>query len=125
MNTKPNIFRAECGSRQVLQMIANKWTALVICSLGPGPLRYSELRRRIDGVSQKMLTQTLRHLERDGLVSRNIYPVVPPKVEYSLTPLGRTLFDPLKAICRWSEEHLSEMNAARARNSVAPGRKVS
>lgn len=125
MNTEPNIFRAECGSRQVLQMIANKWTALVICSLGPGPLRYSELRRRIDGVSQKMLTQTLRHLERDGLVSRNIYPVVPPKVEYSLTSLGRTLFDPLKAICRWSEEHLSEMNAARARNSVTPGRKVS
>ncbi|MGH9470835.1 MAG: winged helix-turn-helix transcriptional regulator [Terriglobia bacterium] len=125
MDAKPNVFRVECGSHQVLELIANKWTALVICSLGPGPLRYTELRRQIGGVSQKMLTQTLRNLERDGLVSRKIYPVVPPKVEYSLTPLGRTLFGPLRAICRWSEEHLAELNAARARNERAPVRQAS
>lgn len=125
MNAKPNVFRPECGSHQVLELIANKWTTLVICSLGPGPLRYNELRRQIEGVSQKMLTQTLRNLERDGLVSRKVYPVVPPKVEYSLTPLGRTLFDPLKAICRWSEQHLTELNAARARNGRSITRQAS
>jgi DNA-binding HxlR family transcriptional regulator len=113
---RPDVLKAECGSQQVLELIANKWTALVIYCLGPGPLRHSELRRRIGGISQKMLTQTLRNLERNGLVTRRVYPVVPPRVEYSLTPLGRTLCEPLKAICRWSEQHLPELQAARARN---------
>lgn len=125
MDATPNVFQRQCGSQQVLGLIANKWTALVICSLGPGPLRYSELRRQIGGVSQKMLTQTLRNLERDGLVSRRVYPVVPPKVEYSLSSLGRTLFDPLKAICHWSEQHLAELNAARARNGRSVTRQAS
>ncbi len=75
--------------------------------------RHGQLKRKIGGISQKMLTQTLRALERDGIVKRRVYPVIPPRVEYRLTPLGRTLLDPLKAICRWSETHLPQVHAAR------------
>lgn len=111
-----SVFNAKCGAQQVLDRIADKWTALVFYALARGAKRSSELKRQIGGVSQKMLTQTLRSLERDGLVERKIYPVVPPKVEYSLTPLGKTLIEPLKAICKWAEEHLPELQAARARH---------
>lgn len=84
-------------------------------------MRYAALQREIGGISQKMLTQTLRGLERDGLVQRTVHPVVPPKVEYSLTRLGRTLIEPLHALCRWSEKHLAELQANRTRaNNVAP-----
>ena len=103
-----------CDSRKVLDRIADKWTALIIHVLSSGTKRHGELRRQISGVSQKMLTQTLRSLENDGLVKRKVYPVVPPMVEYSLTPLGRSLIEPLEAICRWAEEHLPELEAARA-----------
>ena len=106
---------AQCPSRLVLDRIADKWTALIIRVLSDGIHRYAELQRKIDGISQKMLTQTLRSLERDGLVQRTVHPVVPPKVEYSLTRLGRTLIEPLKALCRWSEKHLAELQANRAR----------
>jgi DNA-binding HxlR family transcriptional regulator len=116
---KPNVFSADCGSQQVLDLIADKWTALVIYSLAQGTKRYSELQREIGGVSQKMLTQTLRGLERDGLVERKVYPVVPPKVEYTLTPLGRTLIEPLGAVCKWAEAHLQQLLAARARHARA------
>ncbi len=127
MEAKPNVFDPGCGSQQVLELIANKWTALVIYALGRGTRRYSELQRQIGGVSQKMLTQTLRRLERDRLVERKVYPVVPPRVEYSLTPLGRTLIEPLRAICKWAEAHLGELQEARARHrsSQAAGRAVS
>src|SRR5438445_7270719 len=84
-----------------------------------GTMRYAELQRAIGGISQKMLTQTLRSLERDGLVQRKVHPVVPPKVEYSLTRLGRTLIEPLHALCRWSEKHLAELQANRARAKQA------
>ncbi len=104
-----------CLSRVVLERIADKWTALIIQVLAKGTHRYAELQHAIGGVSQKMLTQTLRSLERDGLVQRKVYPVVPPKVEYTLTPLGRTLIEPLQAICRWSEKHLSQLEANRTR----------
>ncbi len=114
-----NVFNAQCGSQRVLDLIANRWTALVIYSLAGGTQRYSELHRKIGGVSQKMLTQTLRNLERDGLVERRVYPVVPPKVEYSLTPLGRTLTGPLRAICQWAEEHLPELERARGRAAAS------
>jgi len=103
----------KCGSRKALDRIADKWTALIIHVLSDGTKRNNELRRQITGVSQKMLTQTLRSLEDDGLVERKIYPVVPPKVEYRLTPLGRTLIEPLQAICKWAEKHLPELEAAR------------
>ena len=117
MRRRCDVLDGDCPSRQVLDRIADKWTALVIHALSDGTLRYSELQRKVDGVSQKMLTQTLRSLERDGLVERKVYPVVPPMVEYRLTRLGRTLTEPLEAICRWAETHLPELLAARRRNA--------
>ena len=108
-----SVMNAQCLSRVVLSRIADKWTALIIHVLATGTRRYAELQREIGGISQKMLTQTLRSLERDGLVARKVHPVVPPKVEYSLTRLGRTLIDPLNGLCRWSERHLSELEAHR------------
>lgn len=113
------VMNPECASREVLDRIADKWTALIIRVLAKGTKRHNELQREISGVSQKMLTQTLRSLERDGLVSRKIYPVVPPRVEYTLTPLGQSLIEPLNAICLWAEKHLPELQAARARASKA------
>jgi DNA-binding HxlR family transcriptional regulator len=110
----PSVLEPQCPSRLVLDRIADKWTALVIQILAGGTMRYAELQRAIGGISQKMLTQTLRSLERDGLVQRTVHPVVPPKVEYSLTRLGRTLIEPLHALCRWSEKHLAELQANRA-----------
>jgi DNA-binding HxlR family transcriptional regulator len=112
---KACVLNSDCSSREVLDRIADKWTALIIRVLSGGTKRHHELRRAIDGVSQKMLTQTLRSLENDGLVMRKVYPVVPPMVEYSLTPLGRSLTEPLGAICQWAEKHLPELQAARAR----------
>lgn len=119
--SKPCVMDARCGSRKVLDRIADKWTALVIHVLAHGTKRSGELRRAINGISQKMLTQTLRGLEDDGLVQRKVYPVVPPMVEYSLTALGRTLTEPLHAICRWAERHLPELEAARARSARKKG----
>lgn len=104
-----NVYDAQCPTRLVLNRIADKWTVLVVSSLEGGTKRFSALQREIGGVSQKMLTQTLRGLERDGLVMRTIYPSVPPKVEYSLTPLGRTLLGLLDAIRVWSETHIEEV----------------
>src|SRR5262245_52349766 len=94
-----DVLKARCPTRQVLARIADKWTMLVITALeGEEALRFSELRRRIEGISQKMLTQTLRALERDGLVDRTVYPTVPVTVEYQLTPLGQSLTDAVDAI---------------------------
>lgn len=113
--TSPNIFDEHSGPRQLLERIADRWTAMIICALSDGPKRYSELRREIGGVSHKMLSQTLRSLEGDGLVQRTVYPLIPPKVEYRLTPLGETLSEPLNAIRTWAETHCDELEAARAR----------
>ena len=118
----PSVLDPRCPSRLVLDRIADKWTALVIQILSGGTMRYAALQREIGGISQKMLTQTLRSLERDGLVQRVVHPVVPPKVEYSLTKLGRTLIEPLQGLCRWSEKHLGELQANRAlAKAVAAG----
>jgi DNA-binding HxlR family transcriptional regulator len=117
MKRNCDVLNEDCPSRQVLDRIADKWTSLAIYALSDGTMRYGELERRIGGISQKMLTQTLRSLEDDGLVERKIYPVVPPHVEYSLTPLGRTLIEPLTAICRWAEKHLPQLLANRNRKS--------
>lgn len=107
-----NVYDAKCPTRLVLNRIADKWTVLVVSSLKEGTKRFSQLQREIGGVSQKMLTQTLRGLERDGLITRTIYPTVPPKVEYSLTPLGQTLVSVLDAIRAWSETHIEEVLTA-------------
>lgn len=105
----PNVFNPKCPSQIILERIADKWTVLIIHKLDKKTMRFGELKREIGGVSQKMLTQTLRNLEHDKLVERKVYPVVPPKVEYSLTPLGRTLLNPLGALCRWAQEHIDDV----------------
>lgn len=115
-----DVLNPNCPSRQVLARIADKWSSLVILALSEGTHRYSELQRRIGGVSQKMLTQTLRSLETDGLVKRTVYPVVPPMVEYTLTPLGRSLEEPLTAVRHWAESHLPEMLATREKSRGRP-----
>ena len=111
-----NAYAASCPTRQALDRIADKWTVLIIGLLGQRPHRFGELLRGIDGISQKMLTQTLRSLEFDGLVSRRVEPTVPVTVEYSLTATGRTLTEPLDAIRRWAEQHVEAVLAARSRN---------
>jgi DNA-binding HxlR family transcriptional regulator len=99
--------------RQVLDRIADKWSLLVVSLLNGGTLRFTELRRQIDGISQRMLTLTLRQLERDGLVRRTVYPVVPPRVEYELTSLGTTLLETIQPLVGWAVAHLDEVSAAR------------
>jgi DNA-binding HxlR family transcriptional regulator len=105
---------AECRAREILDRVGDKWSLLVISLLGERTKRFTELRREIDGISQRMLTVTLRGLERDGIVTRTVYPVVPPRVEYSLTPMGATLMDAAATLVTWAESHLSEIDAARA-----------
>lgn len=101
-----NVLKHTCPSRQVLDLIADKWTVLVIYSLAYEVKRFGELRRMVDGISKKMLTQTLRNLERNGLVYRQVYTVVPPKVEYSLTELGQSLYEASRVLCQWSKNNL-------------------
>jgi DNA-binding HxlR family transcriptional regulator len=108
----PDVYSSVCPSRQVLSRVGDKWTALVIGILERGTVRFGVLRREITGISQKMLTQTLRNLERDGLVERRIFAEVPVRVEYSLTGLGKNLVPVLTALMRWSESHLAEIEAA-------------
>ncbi|GLV60588.1 transcriptional regulator [Dictyobacter sp. S3.2.2.5] len=110
---QPDIFRADCLSRSTLQLIASEWTPLVVFALEEGTLRFSQLLKRIDGISTKMLTQTLRAMERNGLVQRVVHPVVPPVVEYSLTPLGQALVEPVHMLQSWAYEHLEEVARAR------------
>jgi DNA-binding HxlR family transcriptional regulator len=103
-------------ARNIIEQIADRWTILVIDALGThGEMRFSRLRDEVGGVSQKMLTKTLRQLERDGLVSRYVHPVIPPRVDYQLTPLGRSLLDKVCGIWDWVETHMSEMEFARKR----------
>ncbi|WP_086847174.1 winged helix-turn-helix transcriptional regulator [Streptomyces coeruleofuscus] len=106
--------REDCQVRQILDRIADKWSLLVIALLDNRRLRFTELRREIDGVSQRMLTVTLRSLERDGLVKRTVHPVVPPRVEYELTSLGRTLHTTIQSLVTWTERHQDEIAAARS-----------
>jgi DNA-binding HxlR family transcriptional regulator len=106
-------YLAECPARQLLDRISDKWVSLILTALADGPQRYGELSRTIAGVSQKMLTQTLRTLERDGLLSRTVTPSVPVRVDYTLTPLGESLLPIMAAIKNWSESHLDEVWHAR------------
>lgn len=103
-----------CEIRELLDRIGDKWSLLVVELLGVGTKRFTELRREIDGVSQRMLTRTLRHLERDGLVERTVHPVVPPRVDYRLTSLGRSLLDAVEPLVAWIRAHRDEIAAARA-----------
>ncbi len=107
-----------CLRRQALDLISDRWTMIVVKALAEGIQRYGALHRAIDGISQKMLTQTLRSLERDGLVQRTVYPVVPPKVEYALTPLGETLIEPVAVSGAWAERHMDQIMQARRRHDA-------
>jgi DNA-binding HxlR family transcriptional regulator len=102
-----------CELRNILDRIADKWSLLVIYVLADGVRRFGELRREIDGISQRMLTLTLRQLEREGLVERTVFAVVPPRVDYELTPLGSTLLDTIQALVAWASEHGNEIAEAR------------
>lgn len=105
-------YRADCPTRRILDRIGDRWTVLIVGALSDGTARFSELRRRIEGISQKMLTQTLRSLERDGLVHRTVHPEVPIRVEYTLTEAGHTLREPLRALEQWSITHLGDVSAS-------------
>jgi len=107
---------ARClAAREVLSRVGDKWSVYIVATLGEGPRRFSDLRRSIEGISQRMLTLTLRGLERDGLVTRTVYATIPPRVDYALTPLGQTLLAPVQALSAWADEHRTEIQQARER----------
>jgi DNA-binding HxlR family transcriptional regulator len=110
------LFAAQCPSREVLKHVTNRWGVLVLFALMDGMHRFSDLRRKIGGVSEKMLAQTLQALEKDGFVARISYPVVPPHVEYSLTPLGEQIGQRVGALADWIETHLPEIQLAQQAN---------
>lgn len=101
------------ATREILSMVGDKWSVLVIVGLGEGTRRFSDLKRAIEGISQRMLTLTLRGLERDGLVVREVYPTVPPRVDYTLTPLGRNLLEPVSQLAMWAMKNQQQIQAAR------------
>lgn len=108
-----NVMLATCPSRTSLARVANKWTAIIVMALSTGRMRFGDLRAAADGISGKVLADTLRDLERDGLISRHAYAEMPPRVEYELTELGATLHDPLRALGTWAEQHIEQVLAAR------------
>ncbi|MBC2887072.1 helix-turn-helix transcriptional regulator [Ochrobactrum sp. CM-21-5] len=115
---KPGDFKETAACRAVtdiLSRVGDKWTVLVVSYLGNCPMRFNELRRTVDGISQKMLTTTLRNLERDGFVSRTVFPTIPPKVEYALTELGRDLLRPVRGLGEWAIANEAKVMMARAR----------
>lgn len=118
-----NPYSSDCPTRMVLDRIGDKWAVLVLGLLMDGPLRFNTLRRTIEGISQKMLSQTLKSLERDGLVSRTAIATVPVTVEYAVTPLGRTLAVPIEALRIWAETHVKDVIACQHRYDAgaAPG----
>jgi DNA-binding HxlR family transcriptional regulator len=110
-----DVFVADCPARTALDLVAGTWPAIAVVALDAGPARYGQLQERIGGISKKMLTQTLRRLEANGLVERHVLSTSPPGVEYRLTPLGRTLLEPVRGLSRWAEEHADELLAAQER----------
>ncbi|VVE65204.1 HxlR family transcriptional regulator [Pandoraea captiosa] len=117
---EPFVFEETCVPRRVLELFSVKWTSMVLYALQCGTTRTGELQRRLPGISKKMLTQTLRELERDGLIHREVYAVVPPKVEYSLTPLGELFIEPIEMLYRWGNQHadvLAQLSLRRGKPS--------
>ena len=112
----------DCPIRTVINQIGDKWSVLILAVLGTRPHRFGELRREIDDISQRMLTRTLRDLQRDGLIARRVIPTVPPSVEYSVTALGQSLLEPMSRLIGWAEQHQAEIKRSRQRfdASVAP-----
>lgn len=110
----PPVLHADCAIRGVLDRIGDKWSYLLILHLSDGPLRFGQLRRVVDDISQRMLTETLRSLQRDGLVDRTVFPTTPPSVEYRLTDRGRSLLGPMRGLVDWAEAHRPSIDASRA-----------
>lgn len=110
--SRGDVFDPECPTRVVLDRIGDKWTVLAVLLLSNGPLRFTELRDGIGRVAPKVLTQTLRRLQRDGLITREVFAEVPPRVVYTLTPLGESLIGPIRAVSNWAEEHMPAISAA-------------
>jgi DNA-binding HxlR family transcriptional regulator len=108
----------KCRVREILDRVGDKWSLFVIFRLGDGPQRFTELKRSVDGISQRMLTVTLRGLERDGIVTRTVYPVMPPRVDYELTKMGQSLLDAVGSLMAWADAHLDDVDAARAEYDV-------
>ena len=119
---EPFVFEETCVPRRVLELFSVKWTSMVLYALQCGTTRTGELQRRLPGISKKMLTQTLRELERDGLIHREVFAVVPPKVEYSLTPLGELFIEPIEMLYRWGNQHadvLAQLSLRRGKRAQA------
>lgn len=119
VSTEFDVLDPRCPSRTVLRHATDRWTPLIVASLGDGPLRFSSLRKRVGGVTPKVLTQTLRSMERDGLVTRTTGGGVPPRVDYELTELGASLGEPLGALRTWAESHAAEVLSSRDRHDEA------
>ncbi|WP_210530065.1 winged helix-turn-helix transcriptional regulator [Rubellimicrobium arenae] len=120
-----DVYSEACPTRLVLDRLADKWVLLVLGRLTEGPMRFNHLRREIEGVSQKVLSQTLKRLERDGLVTRQAFPTVPVTVEYAITPLGRTLSETAQALARWAETNIEAVMAAQAAYDAQAGGQTS
>jgi DNA-binding HxlR family transcriptional regulator len=114
-----DIYDPDCPGRQILDRIGDTWSVLILLALAGGPRRHSQLAARIGGISPKMLTQTLRGLERDGMISRTVFAVVPPRVDYALTELGRGLLAPLGALETWAQAHIADVASARTAYDTA------
>lgn len=110
--------------REVLNRVGDKWSVQIVALLGDGAMRFSELRRSIEGISQRMLTLTLRGLERDGLVTRTVFPEIPPRVDYELTKLGKTLLEPIQGLAEWAEEYRTSIQEARERFDSSARKKL-
>jgi len=120
MSKAYDVMAASCPSRTVLHRIGARWTIFVVTALAEGPMRFTALKTRIEGITPKVLTETLRALEQDGLVGRTVFPVNPPHVEYALTDLGRALWEPLSAVRSWAETHVPQILAAREASGAGP-----
>ncbi|MBM9504345.1 winged helix-turn-helix transcriptional regulator [Actinacidiphila acididurans] len=116
-----DLFDPDCPTRLVLDRIGDKWTALVVLLLSDGPMRFSELRGQLGRIAPKVLTQTLRRMERDGLLTREVFAEVPPRVQYTLTDLGHSLSGPLAAIGDWAEANVGRITAAQTAYDAVPG----
>ncbi len=109
-----NVYASACPTRMIFDRLSDKWALLILHRLCPAPVRFNQLLREIDGISQKMLSQTLKNLERDGLINRQAFPTVPVTVEYSITPLGKTLASTVNVLIHWAQDHGDAVLAAQA-----------
>jgi DNA-binding HxlR family transcriptional regulator len=115
MTDEIKVYDKDYPTRRLLELVGDKWTPIIVYILGQGTKRYGELRRHLPDVSKKMLTQTLRSLERDGLLKRKVYAEVPPRVDYDLTPLGQAFLEPITSLCAWAQAHQSDLEVAHSK----------